>query len=361
MTSFLHTSLHDSHIKLGAKMLPFAGFDMPIQYKSVKEEALVVRRSAGMFDVSHMGEFFVTGKDAIRFVDYLVTNSFVSSPVGKAVYSPLCRDNGTMIDDLIAYKISNEEVLICVNAANIQKDWSWISQKLTNFDCALSNKSDDFSLIAIQGPDSQSFLQKIGFDADALSSMDYYSVKTSQLQGHKCILARTGYTGEDGFEIFADHKLIKDIWNNLLDSGVTPCGLAARDVLRLEVCYPLYGHELSDDLTPLDSGLKWTVRFEKEDFIAKNALLTTRPSKQLLKLSLEKGIPREGHIILNSSNQEIGVITSGTMSTTLEKGIAFGLVDKSLIPDDKQYFIKIRNNIFKAETHSKPFVHGGHK
>ena len=359
MSELQLTSLHAEHLNLKAKMGPFAGFDMPLQYSSVKEEVKAVREACGMFDVSHMGEFFVRGKDAIKFVDHLMTNDFANAEMGKAVYSPLCRDNGTVIDDLIAYKLEEENILICVNAANIDKDWNWISSKTEGFDCQLTNSSDDYSLIAVQGPNSQEHLTALGIKA--AGELSYYSLGNDQYEGAEIILARTGYTGEDGFEVFCDHQTATKVWKSLADRGVAPCGLAARDVLRLEVCYPLYGHEIHDEVTPLDSALKWTVKLDKENFISKAALSETKPVYRLVKLTLEKGIPRDGYAVENEQGETIGKVTSGTHSVTLGKGICLAHVKKDQFPENKTFFINIRERKYPAQYHAKPFVSGGHK
>ena len=353
------TSLHQKHIDLKAKMAPFAGFDMPIQYTSVKEETIAVRENVGVFDVSHMGEFFVEGKDAVAFVDYIVTNDFAGAALEKAVYSPLCREDGTIVDDLIAYKLGQERVLICVNAANIEKDWNWISSKTEGFDINLTNQSEDYSLLAIQGPKSEEVLNAM--ELIPTGDFPYYSAKEFDWKEAKVILARTGYTGEDGFEVFGSAETISQVWEQLMKAGVVPCGLASRDVLRLEVCYPLYGHELSDNWTPLDAGLKWTVKLNKEKFIGKEFLSDYKPSKRLIKLSLDKGIPRDGYAIQNDQGEEIGSVTSGTMSVTTGKGICLALVDRSKFPENKMFQIAIRNRVFEANYHAKAFVEGGHK
>jgi aminomethyltransferase len=359
MTDLKKTSLFEEHEALKAKFAPFAGFNMPLQYTSVKEESLAVRNKAGVFDVSHMGEFFVEGKEAVKFVDYILTNDFAGASVGKAVYSPLCREDGTIIDDLIAYKLEDEKVLICVNAANIDKDFKWINDHVGKFDCSLTDRSQAYSLLALQGPESEDILKK----AEIFPSDDfiYYSAKEVKTSFGDLILARTGYTGEDGFEIFGGHEAIKAIWSKLLELGALPCGLAARDVLRLEVAYPLYGHELSDDWTPLDAGLKWTVQMKKENFIGKDFLETYKPKYRLAKLSLDKGIPREGYEVLNEKDDKVGVITSGTMSVTTGKGIGIALIEKSKFPENKNFKIKVRANAIEANYHAKAFVAGGHK
>lgn len=353
------TSLHEEHLSLNAKMAPFAGFDMPLQYSSVKDEVLAVRNHAGVFDVSHMGEFLVEGPGAVNFVDFVVTNDFKNAEMLKAVYSPLCRENGTVIDDLIAYKLAEDRVLICVNASNIQKDWEWISSKISNFNCTIKNQSDDYSLLALQGPEAEKIMKELGI----LKAVDfpYYSILETQHEGEKLIVARTGYTGEDGFEVFSSHSFAKTFWKKLLSLGVKPCGLAARDVLRLEVCYPLYGHELNDEVTPLDAGLGWTVKLDKEAFIGKSALKDYKPRFQLVKLSLERGIPREGYDVLDAEGNAIGKVTSGTMSVVTGKGIAMALIQKDKNPKDKKYSITIRNTNYEANYHSKAFITGGHK
>lgn len=353
------TSLHEEHLALNAKMAPFAGFDMPLQYSSVKEEVMAVRRNAGVFDVSHMGEFMVEGDEAISFVDFIMTNDFKNADMLKAVYSPLCRDNGTVIDDMICYKLGEKRVLICVNASNIQKDWEWINSRVGQFKVNLKNLSDEYSLLAIQGPESEAILRNAGIIG--IQNFPYYSILETDYKGEHLIIARTGYTGEDGFEVFSGHAFAKKFWKELLASGVKPCGLASRDVLRLEVCYPLYGHELSDDVTPLDAGLAWTVKMDKENFVGKSALADYKPKYQLVRLSLEKGIPREGYSVLDSNNNTIGKVTSGTMSVVTGKGIAMALVEKEKNPKDKKYFINIRNTNYEANFHPKAFITGGHK
>lgn len=353
------TSLHEEHLHLNAKMAPFAGFDMPLQYTSVKDEVIAVRENAGVFDVSHMGEFFVNGPDAIKFVNHIITNDFTSAEMKKAVYSPLCREDGTVVDDLIAYKLTDVRVLICVNASNIEKDWNWMSSKLSGFNCTMENRSDEYSLLAVQGPKVELILKNLGILKDV--EFPYYSIIETKHEGEDLMIARTGYTGEDGFEIFSSHAFAKSLWNKLIFNGVKPCGLAARDVLRLEVCFPLYGHELNDEVTPLDAGLNWTVKLTKENFIGKKALSEAKPKYQLVRLSLERGIPREGYSILNTAGEKIGHVTSGTMSVVTGKGIAMALVERAKNPQDKKYLINIRNTNYEAQLHTKAFVTGGHK
>ena len=359
MTELLSTSLTEEHQDLNAKMAPFAGFNMPVSYQSTKEEVQSVRKASGVFDVSHMGEFFVTGPDAIAFVDSLLTNDFKGAPLEKAVYSPLCNHEGRVIDDLIAYKLAQENVLLCVNASNIEKDFSWIKSQLKDENCTLTDESNNYSLLALQGPDSEDILKRLELYPE--QEFPYYSAKEFLHGEQKIILARTGYTGEDGFEIFGGHDFIKGLWPKLLSSGVAPCGLAARDVLRLEVAYPLYGHELSEDWTPLDAGLKWTVKADKGEFIGREALANYDKKYRLIKLSLEKGIPREGYEVTNDNGDTVGRVTSGTMSVTLGKGICLCLIENNLFPENKSFSIKVRKNTIQAQYHTKAFLSGGHK
>jgi len=248
--------------------------------------------------------------------------------------------------------------MICVNASNIEKDFEWMKTKKSGFDCSFTNDSNAFSLVALQGPKAFEILKQF---VSELPDLDYYSVFESSIGSQPVILARTGYTGEDGFEIFGHHQTIKDLWINLLTAGVTPCGLAARDVLRLEVCYPLYGHELDDEVNPYDAGLGWTVKSQKIKFIGKEALQNKPAKYKLVKLQLDKGIPREGYPVLNVKNEVIGRVTSGTMSVVLNKGICFARIQIDKAPSDEVFLIDIRDKTYTAQLVKKPFVTGGHK
>ena len=336
-------------------MAPFAGFEMPIQYASVKEEVMAVRRRVGIFDVSHMGEFLVEGKDAVSFVDFLLCNNFAGTPVNCALYSPLCRENGTVIDDLIAYKLSSQRVLICVNACNIQKDWEWISSRKGDYSVALSDVSGRLSMVALQGPDAENILKRCRILGEG-RNIPYYGVFE---ESPSLILSRTGYTGEDGFEIFADHETVKKLWHDFCGEGAIPCGLASRDVLRLEAAYPLYGNELTDEMTPLDAGLKWTVCLDSGPFVGKEALSDHTPLFRQIKLTLPKGIPREHYPILDEKGNVMGEVTSGTLSVVLNRGIALGRIKRGLTAEE--FYVEIRGRPYRAEYVKKPFVRGGHK
>ena len=360
MTELKNTHLSDIHRKLGAKMMPFAGFYMPVQYSSIIEEVKAVRQHVGVFDVSHMGEFFVEGPDTYNFIDFIVSNDVKNVEIGKAVYSPLCREDGSVVDDLIVYKLEEAKALICVNASNIEKDWDHIQKYTNDFDVTMRNASDDYSLLALQGPDAEKTLSCLGFEKE-LENFEYYSAKKIKISDFEFILARTGYTGEDGFEIFGCHAGIEWAWEKLMTAGVTPCGLASRDVLRLEVAYPLYGHEIHDEVTPLDSALKWTVKLTKDNFVGLEALRSYEPKFRLVKLSIEKGVPRQGYTVENEQGVVIGKITSGSHSVATGRGICLAHVEKINFPSDKKFFINIRNRRFEATYHAKAFVQGGHK
>ena len=353
------TPLFEKHGELGAKMFPFAGYEMPIQYSSIREETLAVRKKAGLFDVSHMGEFFVEGVDAEKFVDFLLCNDFLGAASHKAVYSPLCNEKGTVIDDLIAYKLKPHLVLLCVNAANIQKDWDWINSHREGFSVEISNRSSLYSLMALQGPESARILCQLGL-MQSHDDLAPYSVRSLTYNHLELIIARTGYTGEDGFEIFGQSSLLIPLWDKILAAGALPCGLASRDVLRIEAGYPLYGHELTEEWTPLDVNLGWTVKSNERPFLGKRALTDYCPSFKLIKLSLEKGIPREGHEVKNVQGEVLGRILSGTLSVTLGKGIGLALVERQKfspsVAQSEGLIVTIRNKDYRACFHKRPFI-----
>ena len=348
------THLFEKHLELRAKMGEFAGFEMPIQYTSVKEEVLAVRHRVGRFDVSHMGAIFVKGPGSVAFVDYLLCNDFLNLPVGKALYSPLCNESGGILDDLIAYKLSGEYVLICVNACNINKDWQWMQSHAGDFEVDLSNCSESMGPLAIQGPRSCDFLK-----AHSLlppGEFPYYSAATIE---DDLIVARTGYTGEDGFELFAPYDKICYLWESLKDAA--PCGLAARDVLRIEAGFPLYGNELTEQWGPYDANLSWTVKLDSGNFIGKKALAEQGPRFRQVKLSLDRGIPRSGYVVRNAAGEDIGRVLSGTFSVSLERGICLALVEREKLPRDKVFFIGVRNRNCEARYHPKTFIKKGQK
>lgn len=364
MSTLKKTPLTEDHISLGAKMGPFAGFEMPLQYSSAKEEVLAVRNKAGVFDVSHMGEFFVTGPQAVDFVDYMLTNDFYNLPEKRAQYSPLCREDGTIIDDLIAYKLSRDRVLICVNASNIEKDWEAFKSEASKFQCELTNHSEHYALIALQGPASDEILEKMKLQS--FIDAPPFFVDEINWMGKTLIIAKTGYTGEKGIEIFCPLDSATLLWRDLLALGVIPCGLVARDILRTEAALVLYGQDITDALTPLDSGLKWTVKDNGRNFRGKEKLLNATPRHQWVKLILKeagpKAIPRPGQdIVVEDSEspgtwQKIGTVSSGTYSVTREHGIALGHIKGEISIEGKELFIMIRGRPFAVEKVKKNFL-----
>ena len=352
------TILNSVHHELNAKMGEFAGYEMPLQYSSPNDEVDAVRNSVGIFDVSHMGEFFVEGEDAVAFVDFLIPNDFASLPVGKALYSPLCNIEGGVIDDLIAYKLSDNFVMLCVNAANMEKDFEWLQKYQHRFNCKLENRSDLYSLIAVQGPKAAECMDKVIPKAKEVKRFGLIQLEHGEgadKMPAPTIIARTGYTGEDGFEIFVSNSHITALWNKFLEAGAKPCGLVSRDVLRIEACYPLYGNDLTEELSPLETGLKWTVKLDREDFVGKESLLKREKKFKQIKLQIEKGIPRQGYKIFTEDGTEVGKVTSGTYSPTLKKGIAMGLID-SAIDLDSSFQIEIRANKTPAQRVKKSFI-----
>ena len=282
------TCLYDKHVALGALMSPFGGFDMPIQYSSIIEEHNAVRQHCGVFDVSHMGEVSVKGKDAERYVNHIFTNDVTNAPVGQIYYGMMCYENGGTVDDLLVYKMGENDFFLVINAANIDKDWAWIQQQAKGFDIELNHCSDYYGQLAVQGPEAESVVEEVlGLSCKELV---FYTVKTIDTEGETLIVSRTGYTGEDGFEIYGSHDYIRRAWDKLMESKrCLPCGLGCRDTLRFEVGLPLYGDELSDEITPVMAGLSMFCKFDKPEFIGKEALLkqkTEGPKQRVIGIEL---------------------------------------------------------------------------
>ncbi len=350
------------HRQDNAHMAPFAGYEMPIHYSSIVNEVKTTREATGLFDVSHMGEFFLTGKEAKKALQYFVVSDVSSLKNGKAQYSMLCNEKGKVLDDIIFYQIAEDHFLICVNASNVEKDFQHIKTILEkkSFDCVLIDDSANWGIIAVQGPTSFDVMEK-SFGDLQLKEMKPFEFKEITLQGEKCYLAKTGYTGEKGVEIFyaakgGDSRLASFLWSNLKEKGGVPCGLGARDLLRIEAHLPLYGHEISEDVTPLDCHFSFVVNFEKEDFVGKQALMNHQTQKCELKLSLEeapaRSIAREGALIFRSDDvtndtKAVGKITSGGHSPTLGYGIAIASVDKEFKTQDS-FWVEIRRARQKA-------------
>ena len=346
------TPLYDRHVAHNGKMVSYAGFSMPVQYETgIITEHNAVRNEAGLFDVSHMGEFTIKGKDALKNLNYLITNDFTDLQIGKARYGILCTEEGFAVDDLIVYHMSDDEYMIVVNAANCEKDYKWMSEHITGY-VEFKNISNEVGQIALQGPKSKDILAKITSDIPE----ENYSFLKTKLNDKECIISCTGYTGEAGYEIYTDNETIVWLWNKLFEvgkeDGLIPCGLGCRDTLRLEAGMPLYGHELGPDIKPTEVGLKIFVKLDK-DFIGKDAL-SQEPTRRKIGLKLvERGIARENYKV-SQNDKEVGYVTSGTFSPTLQKPIAVALVDKD-VDVDAPFEIEIRNKGVKAVRIKMPF------
>ncbi len=361
------TALHQIHIDLGARMMRFAGYDMPVQYTGIVDEHMAVRTKAGLFDVSHMGEFVITGPHAEDFLQQLVTNDVRKMPDGRAMYTAMCREDGGILDDLLVYRVSSEHFFVVVNASNIQKDFDWMVSN--NSDKAtITDISDEIALIAIQGPQSVAIVESVY--GKSLSELEYYHFLVTE-PGSFCgctlaYLSRTGYTGELGMELYVDGDKAPDVWNALLnagqDKGLIPCGLGARDTLRLETGYCLYGNDITDKTNPIEAGLGWVTKLKNDDdFIGKSALAkirADRPKRKLIGFVLnDRGIPRNSYPILSSSGERIGEVTSGSQSPILELGIGLGYVEnkKEFTAPGSQIQIGIRKKNIPATVTKPPF------
>ncbi len=364
------TCLHDKHLKLGATMVEFGGFDMPLlyQYSGIAPEHMAVREHAGLFDVSHMGEVTVKGKDAERYVQHIFTNDVAGAPVGKIYYGMMCYENGGTVDDLLVYKLGENDFFLVINAANIDKDWAWMQQHAEGFDIDLQNRSDYYGQIAVQGPEAEDVMERVlGL---ACKELVFYTCKTilpphSTLNLPPVIISRTGYTGEDGFEVYGSHDFIRECWDKLIDAGVQPCGLGCRDTLRFEVGLPLYGDELSEDITPVMAGLTMFVKLDKEEFIGKEALAKQKaegPAKKLVGIELvDKAIPRHGYTVLNMAGDPIGEVTTGYHTLTSDKSVCMALVDAAYAKLDTEVQIQIRKKVFPGKVVKKQFYSKSYK
>ena len=323
------TCLYERHIRQGAKMVSFGGFEMPIQYTDITDEHVAVRTACGVFDVSHMGEVLVTGKEAERFVQYIFTNDIAGAPVGKIFYGMMLHPNGGTIDDLLVYKEGDERFFLVINAANIDKDYAWISEQAKKFDVVTENQSDYYGQLAVQGPKSEGVVEKVlGLPC---AELVFYTFKKMEVESETIIISRTGYTGEDGFEIYASHGLIQKMWDKLMESGeAKPCGLGCRDTLRFEVGLPLYGDELTDDLSPIEAGLGMFVKVEKDDFIGKEAVAKQKAegvTRKIVGIELEgRAIPRHGYEVV-ADDKVIGEVTTGYNSISTGKSVCMALLN----------------------------------
>ncbi|MCQ0112671.1 glycine cleavage system aminomethyltransferase GcvT [Zhouia amylolytica] len=356
-----NTALTDVHIALGAKMVPFAGYNMPVQYEGVNIEHETVRNGVGVFDVSHMGEFLIEGPKALDLIQKVSSNDASKLTVGRAQYSCLPNENGGIVDDLIIYKMKEESYLLVVNASNIDKDWNWISKYNEKFGAEMKNLSDEYSLLAIQGPKAVEAMQSLT-EVD-LSAIKFYHFAVDQFAGKdNVIISATGYTGSGGFEIYCKNEDAKDVWEKVFeagkDYGIKPIGLAARDTLRLEMGYCLYGNDIDDSTSPIEAGLGWITKFTK-DFVNADALKAQKEAgaeRKLIAFELtERGIPRQGYDIVNEAGNIVGKVTSGTQSPSLGKGIGLGYVPTELSKVDQTINIQIRKKAIPAKVVKLPF------
>ncbi|MEZ0348591.1 MAG: glycine cleavage system aminomethyltransferase GcvT [Thermus sp.] len=343
------TPLYEAHLRLGGRMVEFAGFALPLQYTSIVEEHLAVRRGAGLFDVSHMGEFWVRGEEALAFLQWATANDAARLKVGRAQYSMLPNERGGVVDDIYLYRLGEVEYLMVVNAANIAKDFAHLKALAEGFRVELVDRSEATALLALQGPKAASLLQ--GLTEEDLSQRRKNDVFRAQVAGRPALLARTGYTGEDGFELFLAPEDAEAVFLALVERGAKPCGLGARDTLRLEAGFPLYGHELTDTTNPLCTPWAWVVKKEK-DFFGKEAMLAAPCREKLVGLVLETGIPREGYPVL-SGERPVGRVTSGGYSPLLEKGIALAYVEEGA---EEPFFVAVRGKPVRASLSPLPFV-----
>ncbi|MGN6180673.1 MAG: glycine cleavage system aminomethyltransferase GcvT [Mucilaginibacter sp.] len=355
-----NTALTDIHTKLGAKMVPFAGYNMPVQYAGINAEHETVRKAVGVFDVSHMGEFILKGDHALDLIQKVTSNDASKLYDGKVQYSCLPNENGGIVDDLLVYRIDEKTYMLVVNASNIEKDWAWIS-KYNTFGVEMKNISDKTSLLAVQGPKAAEALQSLT-DID-LPSMEYYTFKKGKFAGvDNILISATGYTGAGGFEIYFENSHAEHIWNAIFEAGkpfgIQPIGLGARDTLRLEMGFCLYGNDINDYTSPLEAGLGWVTKFSK-DFVNSTALKQQKEQGLTRKLigfeMVERGIPRHDYPILDAEGNTVGNVTSGTQSPSLQKAIGMGYVHSNFAKEDTEIYIGIRDNKVKARVVKPPF------
>ncbi|MBN2851842.1 MAG: glycine cleavage system aminomethyltransferase GcvT [Clostridia bacterium] len=356
------TPINELHKKLGGRLIDFGGWELPVQYTSIIEEHTAVRENAGIFDVSHMGEIEVKGNEATSFINYLITNDISAMTDNQVMYSPMCYEDGGCVDDLLVYKKDDQDYLLIVNASNTEKDYEWIISHSNKFEVKIANVSDEYAQIAVQGPKAEEILQRMT-ETD-LSMISFYTFKdNAKLGGCSTLISRTGYTGEDGFEIYLKandgEKLFTDILENGKEDGLIPCGLGARDTLRFESALPLYGHELSKEITPVEAMLTHFIKTEKTEFIGKESLqkqLENKSERVLIGFEMvDKGVARNGYDVFDESGREIGVVTSGSFSPTLKLNLGMAIIKREFRKTGTEIYVDIRGKKLKAEVVKKPF------
>jgi aminomethyltransferase len=354
------------HIEAGAKMVPFAGYNMPVEYKGINEEHIAVRESVGVFDVSHMGEFWVSGPSAFKYLQWITSNDVSSLWDGKVQYSCFPNGKGGIVDDLLVYRFSNDKYLLVVNAANIEKDWTWCVENAARFGITpgkdLINASDDIAQLAIQGPDALKAVEKL--TSAPVTSMDYYTFRIIEFAGIKdVIFSTTGYTGAGGCEIYVRNEDGPKLWKAIFEAGeafnIRPVGLGARDTLRLEMGFCLYGNDIDDTTSPIEAGLGWITKFnDNKDFIDKELLLKQKNEGTSRRLKgfvmIDRGIPRQHYEVVDSTGNKIGEVTSGTMSPMMKQGIGMAYLDRGFWKPDTEIYIRIRNKDLKAKVVNLP-------
>ena len=356
------TCLYDKHVALGALISPFGGFDMPIQYTNIVDEHNAVRQACGIFDVSHMGEVLVTGPQSEKFVNYIFTNDIAGAPDGKIFYGMMCHPTGGVVDDLLVYRMGAQRFFLVINASNIDKDVAWIMEHAKDFDVVVENQSEKYGEVAVQGPKTEEIVERIlGIQC---SDLAFYTCKEVEIAGETIIISRTGYTGEDGFEIYASHAFTNEVWDKLVGSGeVKPCGLGCRDTLRFEVGLPLYGDELTDEITPLEAGLGMFAKLEK-DFIGRDALAAQKAEglkRKIVGIELkDKAIPRHGYEV-EADGKVIGVVTTGYNSISTGKSVCMAMLDIDYAKLDTEVAVRIRKKVFPGVVTKKRFYDKNYK
>ena len=357
------TCLYDRHVSLGAKMVPFGGFEMPIQYTDITDEHQAVRNACGVFDVSHMGEVLVTGPEAERYVQHIFTNDVAGAPVGKIFYGMMLHPHGGTVDDLLVYKMGDEKFFLVINAANIDKDYAWITEQAKDFDVQTENQSEYYGQLAVQGPEAERVVEEVlGLTCKEL---EFYTFKLIETPQETLIGSRTGYTGEDGFEIYGSHAYIQQAWDKLIDSKqAKPCGLGCRDTLRFEVGLPLYGDELTDDISPIMAGLGMFVKLDKEEFVGKEAVARQKAegvAKKLVGIELEgKAIPRHGYEVV-AEDKVIGEVTTGYCSISTGKSVCMALIDADYAKLDTPVQVRIHRKLQPGKVVKKRFYQKHYK
>lgn len=353
------TVLYDNHVELGALISPFAGYLMPIQYTDITREHLAVRNSVGMFDVSHMGEIFISGSDAEKYINHIFTNEIRGCNEGKVLYGMMLYPDGGVVDDLLVYKeFSENHFLLVVNASNIDKDYIWMLQQAKGYDVQINNESDSWGQIAIQGPLAEKTVVEI-LGIKSAERLNFYEFCYDLWNDNSVIVSRTGYTGEDGFEIYLNNKDTVKLWNLLLEAGVEPCGLGCRDTLRFEAGMPLYGDELSENISPVMAGLGMFCAMNKDEFIGREAIaeqMKNGTAHKLVGIEIEdRAVPRAGYAVENEDGKEVGIVTTGYHSISLDKSICFALVDSELAKMGTPLSIRIRRKVFPGKVVGKRF------